>query len=262
MITLDIVVAAYKPAGIERLAACKLPAIKGVTYVVTWQCHEDAPVPEALHREDIMVYRSESIGLSNNRNEGMAHGNGEVILIADDDINFFAEGIVRLMTAYEDHPEIDLITFRSIRDSEVNYPAEAIKLNRRLPKNYYVASIELSFRRGCGLRFCTELGLNSPRMHGGEDEILLQSAIRRGLNCWFWPITVCEHDHPSTGTKARFSNENLRASGAVIALTFGWQALLRVPLKAWRVARAGQASLPRALFYIAQGAMESRRIKI
>lgn len=261
MITLDIAIATHKPEGIRRLAQAELPVIDGVRYVVSWQSHQDAEIPAALLRDDVEIHRFDGHGQSRNRNNSVEHCRADVVMTSDDDLIFFPEGIRALMEAYEAHPEVDFISFRSIHKSGVRYPAEPSRLHRILPKGYYVACFELSFRRGCGLRFCTELGLNSPRMHGGEDEILLQSAIRRGLNCWFWPITVCEHDHPSTGTKARFSNENLRASGAVIALTFGWQALLRVPLKAWRVARAGQASLPRALFYIAQGAVESRRIK-
>lgn len=262
MITLDIAIATHKPEGIKRLAQTALPVIEGVRYVVSWQNHQNAEIPAELLRDDVEIHRFDGRGQSNNRNNSVEKCRADVVMTSDDDLIFFPEGIKALMAAYEAHPEVDFISFKSIHESGVIYPSEPCCLHRILPKGYSVACFELSFRRRYGLRFCPELGLNSPRMHGGEDEILLLSAIRKELNCWFFPITVCEHDHPSTGTKAHLTNENLRAAGAVIALTYGLQALLRVPLKAWRVARARRASLPRALFYIAQGAVESRRIKI
>lgn len=257
MLTLDILICTYKPEGINRLSAGELPEIDGVNYVISWQCHEDCPIPAALLREDIKVFRSQSIGLSNNRNEALSHASADVVLIADDDVTFNAQGIKQLMQVYEDNPSIDFITFKSVREGSGVYPQEATRLHRRLPKNYYVASIELSFRRRCNLLFCSEMGLNSPRIHGGEDEMLLQSAIHKNLDCRFYPITITVHNHPSTATKPVLSNSNLRAAGCVIALTYGLGAIFRVPLKAWRVARANQSSLVRAFRYIAQGALEA-----
>lgn len=260
MITLDIAIATHKPAGIQRLAQAQLPQIPGVRYVVSWQCHEDAPVPEKLQREDIEIHRFEGTGLSNNRNYNIAVCTADVIMISDDDVKLLPDGVKALIRTYEEHPEIDFISFKSIHESGVTYPSAPCRLYSRLPKNYFVISFETSFRRDTRLKFCPELGLNAPRMHCGEEEMLLQSAIRRGLNCWFFPITVCEHDHPSTGSKAHYTAEDLRAMGCVIAITYGWQALLRVPLKAWRVRRAGQSGFLRAMYYLTQGALESRRV--
>lgn len=260
MITLNIAIATYKPEGIARLAEAQLPHIEGVRYVVSWQSHDDAPVPEALKRDDVEIHRFDGVGQSANRNNSVAMCKADIVMPSDDDLRFFPEGISALKDIYEKHPDIDFISFKSVHESSVCYPDRPWDLKAQFPKNYYVPCFELSFKRTAGLKFCPELGLNSPRMHGGEDEMLLQSALRRGLNCWFFPITVCEHDHPSTGTKAHFTVENLRASGCVIALARGWQACLRVPLKAWRVWRAGQSSLWRALFYLTQGAIESRGV--
>lgn len=260
MLTLDIVISTYKPEGIRRLANSVLPEIEGVSYIVVWQRHDNAQVPEALNREDIKIFRSNSIGLSNNRNEALACAQADLILIADDDINISATGVRELINIYEANPSIDLITFKSIHNSGCVYPLEATHLHKKLPKGYFVSSIEISFRSCCKLTFCPELGLNSERMHAGEDAMLLQSAIHKGFDCWFFPITVTEHDHPSTGIKTGLTNGNLRAMGCVIALTYGWQAPLRGVLKAWRASRFGQAPFFKALFFIAQGIVESRGV--
>lgn len=256
MITLDIAIITYKPDGIKRLAANTLPQIPGVKYVISWQAHESAPIPEELQRPDIKIYRFDGIGLSRNRNNSISKCDAEIILTSDDDIKFNANEIDKLRDVYELKPEVDVITFQSERSETRIYPQKECKLRIPLPKNYNASSIELSFRRATAgwLLACPELGLNSPRFHGGEDEMLLHTAIKRGLNCWFYPITVCKHEHPSTGAKAHLTKGNLLANGCVIALTYPKTVLLRIPIKAWRLHKSKQANFFRALLYLIQGA--------
>ncbi|MCM1152808.1 MAG: glycosyltransferase [Muribaculum sp.] len=259
MLSLDIPIITHESEGIKRLASNVLPRMENVRYIISWQSHADAPIPSELIREDIVIYRYDGIGLAANRNNSISHCDADIILISDDDIVLFEDGIRQLRRFYEDNPDADFVCFRSLHDSGVRYPEGKCQLDKRLPKGYSVASFELSFRRQTAgwLRCCPELGLGSARLHGGEDEMLLQSAIRKGLNCWFAPITVCAHDHPSTGTKAHLSKENIRAAGCVIALNYGLSTLLRLPLKAWRISRRRQSSFGRALRYLLQGGWEA-----
>ncbi len=264
MLTLNVAIITHRPEGIRRLARNELPAIPGVSYVISWQSHENEPLPPQLVREDVRVVRFDGTGQVANRNNVISRCDADIIMLSDDDVTFFADGIRELQRRYEQMPDADFITFRSVRDSGVVYPEGVCRLQRRLPRGYYVGCLELSFRRKTAgwLRCCPELGLGSAKMHGGEDEMLLQTAIRRGLACYFVPVTICVHDHPSTGTKGSLTDENLRAAGCVIALTYGGaSALLRVPLKAWRVWRAGRASLRRSLKYIALGAIGARGVR-
>ena len=256
MLTLNIAIITHKPEGIERLAEADLPRMENVSYVISWQNHCNAPVPEELIRDDVEIHRFDGVGLSNNRNNSIACCTADIIMLTDDDVTFLKDGVKSLIKAYEDNPEVDLITFKSIQPGDKAYPLRSERLEGKLPKGYSVSSIEISFRRTTAgwLRCCPELGLGAPRLHGGEDEILLQTAIRRGLYCCFLPVTVCEHDHLSTGIKVKFSNANLMASGCVIALVMPWTAVFRIPLKAWRVSRARQADFACALWNLTRGA--------
>lgn len=256
MMTLDLAVATYGPDGISRVAAMVLPPVEGLRYIVSWQAHGDAPIPAELIRPDVEIHRFHKTGLSNNRNNAIDHCFGDIVLFSDDDIIYTTDQLSKIRTTFTHNKSLDLATFRTSGESKQYPPAEAA-LHACLPKNFSVSSIEIAFRRATAgnLRCCPELGLNSPKLHGGEDEMFLMSAIRRGLDCRFFPITICEHPGASTGTKAHFTNENLQASGCVIALTRPWTAILRVPLKAWRVSRKGQASFLRALYRISRGAL-------
>lgn len=260
MLTLDLAMITHRPEGIVRLAANLLSPLPGVRYVVSWQEHGDAPVPDEIAcRADVEVHRLDEPGLANNRNNAIAHCRADIVLFADDDITYTQEGLQAVVDAFGRNPGVDVATFRSVHGDASRFPACETILEKRLPKGYYVASIEIAFRRATAwmLRCCPELGLGAPALHAGEDEMFLMSAIRRGLQCRFFPSTICAHHGESTGTKTSLSDGTLEGFGCVIALMHPLTAVLRVPLKAWRVSRAGNASLPRALYRVALGALQA-----
>lgn len=255
--TLDIAVCTCGPEGAERVAELLLPPKRGVRYVVSWQKHEGRELPaELAGRPDVSVFRTDSVGLSNNRNEVMRHCTADIVMIADDDVRYFEEGIEGIMDIFEKNPELAVATFKSEQNLPRTYPERSVRLGKRLPKGYGVTSIELAYRREAigDLRFCPELGVNAPVLKSGEDEVFLHSAISRGLDCRFFPVLVCSHPHESTGGGKALSPGVLKASGLVIRLLYGPQALLRLPLKAWRLAKAGQSPLLRSLWHLCQGA--------
>lgn len=237
-----------------------LPVIDGVSYIVSWQDHRDTPIPPVLNRTDLKIIRYDKYGQSLNRNNAFDHCSADIILCSDDDLIYDINGLVGIIETFSAHPELDLATFHSNSPhAENKYPIRRCPLRIPLPKNYYVACYEIAFRRTSAqnLRCHPKLGLGSPDMHGGEDELLLLSAIRRGLNCQYIPLTICSHPQESTGTKPILTSKNIRAMGCIIALTYPVSCILRLPLKAWRIHRRGQSSLPKALLYLASGALRA-----
>lgn len=215
-------------------------------------------MPESLtKRDDISIYRFEQSGLSNNRNNALEHCDADIILISDDDVTYTEDSLHEIINTFCQNPDVDIATFRSNNHPPHIYPATSIQLQHKLPKHYFVCSIEIALRRATAghLRFCPELGLNSPKLHGGEDEIFVMSAIHRGLKCQFFPITICNHPHASTGTKSHITPAELRASGCVIAIMHPWTTLLRLPLKAIRISRAKQKSFVQTLYHLFSGAL-------
>lgn len=260
MLTLDLALITHGADGINRIMAQELPEVEGIRYIVSWQNHQNAKIPqELLKRSDIEIHRLDVPGLSNNRNNAIDHATADIVLFADDDIHYKAEMLRGVIDTYEANPDVDVATFKSIMCEKKKFPSTATLLSTKLPKYYMPNSIEISFRRKTAgdMRCCPELGLASPRLHGGEDEMFVFAAIKRGLRCKFFPMTVCEHPHPSTGTKAKFTPQNMQACGCIIALTYPLSCILRVPLKAWRVAKAGQASLFSALYNLIAGALSA-----
>lgn len=261
-LTLDVAIATHRPEGIRRVAKMKLPVIPGVSYVVSWQDHQESDVPPELKRDDVRIFRYGVSGQSNNRNNALAHCTADIVLNSDDDVVFFPEGLEKIIGVFEANPGLAVASFRSEHGDMSRFPKGTVRLGRKYPKGYHVSGIEIAFRRSSqgSLRFCPELGFASESLHGGEDEMFMYTAVMRGLECRYFPVTICSHPHESTGFKHEMTPGNLKAQGCVIALMNPWTCVLRIPLKAWRLKRCGQSGIMRAMLFLAAGASMARGV--
>lgn len=262
MLTLDLAMITYGADGMKHVEAMKLPRVDGVRYVVSWQKSGDVAVPESLLRDDVIVVRTDSRGAAINRNNAIAHCTADIILFADDDLKYTSAQLEAVRKVFEDNPEVDLATFEATHPSGPKYPAAKCRLGDPLPKGYWVSAYQIAYRReAVGDLLChPEFGAGAPKFTGADDELFLLSAIRRGLNCTFFPINICTHPDLSTGTTQTLSPGNLRAIGCYIRIAYRRTWLLRLVLKAARVVRARQAGVFKAVRYLAAGAAEAPRI--
>ncbi|MDE6080182.1 MAG: glycosyltransferase [Duncaniella sp.] len=255
--SVEILVCTCRPEGAGRVAAMLLPPAEGVAYVVAWQESGGAEVPPALaSRSDVRVVRTAARCLSENRNEAFEAARADILLVADDDLTYFPDAIRGLREAFARDPRMDVALFRH-EGAPKAYPASAVVLTEHLPKGYYISSVEIAVRRSAladrRLRFSPQMGL-ATRYGCGEEEVWLLTAMRLGLKVVFLPLTLCRHDGATTGSRSRVAASTLRGFGAAMALIYPFTTPLRLPLKAWRLARGGQAGFFGALIGLAQGA--------
>lgn len=217
---LEVVIATYGADGIGRVAKGAHPATAGVEYTVCWQ-RPEGEIPEAISsRPDFRVIRSDTTGLSRNRNFGLDHSRRELILIADDDTDFSSEGLKGVIDAFRSHPECGFLSFRF--DSDVNqksYPLGEFDWSHP-PKGMYICSVELGLRRDAirGLRFDERFGVGS-YFCAGEEDIFLAYMLKKGIKGSFIPLTVCFHPGPTTN--GRVDETRLtEAKGATFKLIF------------------------------------------
>lgn len=256
MLKLDVAIVTHRPEGLVRVAAMDLPAIEGVRYVVSWQNHEDAPIPDSLMRDDIAIYRFDGRGISRNRNNAYEHCTADIVLNSDDDLIYTPEQLKAVVRTFDENPDVDLATFMADMPGPAVYPKESTALTEPLPKGYWVVSFTMAFRRKAigDLRMHPDLGLGAEKMHAAEEELFLLSAIRRGLNCRFFPVTICTHPDESTGTQSRLTPPVIRAMGCYIAIATPKTLVPRIVLKALRLKRSGRAGFISAIRYLAEGA--------
>lgn len=260
MLTLEVLIATCRPDGIARVAAMELPELEGVGYLVSWQQPGEASVPPGLaSRPDVRIVKNEATCLSGNRNAAFEAARGDILLIADDDLLFTAKGLKGVIDAFAARSSMQMVLFRN-ESSGKAYPAREVGLGRKLPKGYYVSSVEIALRREClrdpRLRFPEDFGLGA-RYGCGEEEIFVAAAIRRGLDVRFIPHTVCRHEGESTGSGHSLSKTTMKGFGATIALLHPLSAAFRLPLKALRLAADGKAGFFRALAAMGSGAISA-----
>ena len=262
-LTLDVAISTYKPEGIKRVEQMlqTLSPREGVRYIVSWQQHEDKEVPETIQlREDVEVIRLDQKGLSNNRNNAINFASADIVLIADDDLEYDKDFVDKVLGAFEKDDDLDFALFKIRFKNEKEYPIEDCDLKIPFPKNYYVTSMEIAFRRkkSGDLRFYPEMGLGAELMHCGEEELFVFSAIKRGHKVKFFNREIASHPSETTGEKV--SDSILRAQGFIISLMYPFSFFLRLPLKAWRLKKHKNTPFFSALCNLASGAVHQKLI--
>ena len=215
---LEVLIACYGQAGIDRVAANEHPRVDGVAYTVCWQMPEGGGfIPTALsERSDFKIVKSATRGLSVNRNLGLQLMRGDVVLISDDDLSYNADSLAGVIHAFEKHPECDVLTFRYESDFAVHHHPDHEFDWYAAPKGCYLTSFELAFRRESvqgNITFNPHFGVNGD-FCAGEEDLFFGEMKRRGLRMRYIPLTICFHPGPTTSDRV---DERLliEAKGAV-----------------------------------------------
>ena len=218
--------------GIDQVTQLILPTAADISYVVSWQhstTDEHRDVPASLLRDDVQVFHLEGRGLSRNRNNCLRHASADVCLICDDDCRYTASGLQAILDTFVSHPDTDLATFVMQNPyCSKPYPTTSIDLKHR-PKGYYPTSFEIAFRLQSvqgRLQFNEHFGLGAELFHCCEEEIFIHDAQSLGLHCHFYPITIVEHDHPTTDASRATTPGVLMGKGAYLYIGYRPKMLL------------------------------------
>ena len=195
-------------------------------------------------RRDVRLIASETRGLSANRNECLRRAEGDVLLLADDDVRHLEGAFDRILLAFEEEPRDDVVTFQAVD------AAGALRKNygeRRREHGPFsilsVSSVEIALRRSsierAGLSFDERFGLGTS-LPASEEAVFLSDARRAGLSIVYRPQPIVEHPDASTGGSWR--DPRLPASkGALFRRLFGlagYPLFLAFALRMWPRYRA------------------------
>lgn len=253
--TLEVLICTYGEEGINRVAAMNLPQVDNVKYLVSWQIANplNVAIPPSLNRNDITILSTSSAGLSNNRNHALDNATGDICLVADDDLTYKPHQLKSVINTFKANPVVDVALFKYSGGDSKKYPDYEFSLIKE-PKGYYISSFEIAFRRQSvisSLRFDPRLGVGAA-MPAGEEAVFIYQALKSGLNCRFFPITITHHEALTTGSRIPTPSV-LQANGVVVAVKYGLCGLLRLPLIAWRLSRRGKAKLFPAVYNLFKG---------
>lgn len=249
--TLDILICTIDE-GIERVPEVLMSPRGDVRYVVSMQWTQEEMkerVPRVLkEREDVVLTFLEGKGLCKNRNHAIAHAQGDILLMADDDNRYNETLINNIFHAYEENEKADVILFQAL-DLEGKplhpYPAD------------YVCSVEITFRREVQVRFDERFGLGSKLFCAGEEEVWMKDARDAGYKILYIPKPIVMTPRETTGGNF-LGNERLQMTkGATFKYVFGTRnAVWRTVKEAgWWMVHRGANPLP-ILYNMLKGLVE------
>ena len=158
--------------------------------VVINQCHRvdyrEYPTEKGLAR----MWFTDQRGLTRSRNMAIASSDADVCLLCDDDEVFVDGYEAKIMDAFRQLPQADVIIFRM-----VNYPCSLGDAPRELkfPQTMHVSSWQIAFRREslrrAGVRFDELLGAGTG--NGAEEELKFMTDCQKaGLKIWYAPVEI------------------------------------------------------------------------
>lgn len=236
-IKLQVLICTLGEAGIRRVAEGSHPRVPGVEYLVSWQLPDgDADIPEALLRPDFRIIKNNTRGLSKNRNLAISAATAPYSLISDDDLDYAADGLSKIIDIFDKNQGLDIATFKYSGADTKRYPDHSFNLSKP-PKGYYVTSFEIGFRQesilGSGIRFNEKFGIGTG-FPAGEEDIWIHDMLKRKLKGEFFPIIIAHHPGETTGTRRATDPDIIRTKGAVFAHTHPLTWPLRMLTHAWR----------------------------
>lgn len=259
---MQVLVSTRGQAGLDRLATHCLPVVTEMQWLVSCQRGNDKSVtiPAALaERHDIRIYLTDSHGLSANRNNALSLATAPYALIADDDLDFYQEGLEKIMGIFKSCPDIDVLTFRHTGPSLRHYPSHGQDI-MTLIRNYHVCSVEMAFKRTAltdrNIRFSLLAGIGAPYLPQGEEELLLDDCRKAGLKGMFADVAVAHHAGVSSGHR-NFNAGSMRSRGAVLWHRHRLMGVVRIPRVAWQLRY--KVNFAKGIIWLSQGTLYALR---
>lgn len=214
---LQVMICTFGKNGIERVAAANHPHADGVEYLVSWQTNGETELPMALQRNDFKIVRSDTKGLTVNRNIAISEATAPLLLVSDDDVVYSKEWLTAIIDAFDKHNEADIIAFRYVSSSHNKYyPSASVSLYTP-PKGYFVSSIEIAFRKDAvkgKIWFNENFGVGD-MFPSGEEDIFIHDCLHAGIKGIFLPMTIARHDDATTSGKNLMLPSRPLTKGAV-----------------------------------------------
>jgi glycosyltransferase involved in cell wall biosynthesis len=217
--------------GIKRVDKLLLKPRPDLKYYISHQvtAEEYRLIPDVLKRDDVFVGQIDGRGLCRNRNNSLSLSDGDVVILADDDVCYRSEYIDVVKREFEADKEMAVACFKIATpygDPEYkNYTEQSYLLNEET--HHYISTLEIVFRpadvKKKGISFDERFGLGSALNSFGEESVFIHDCIKAGLKVKYIPEYIVEHPATSTiKTIKRFAVINNVFKGAYDARRYGW----------------------------------------
>ena len=163
---------------------------------------EDITVPTAYGAVRMITTATRGVGL--NRNVALAAADGDILLLADDDVTYADDMPQQVTQAFAEHPEADVLIFGMAmeRDGAVfetrQEPFRRLRVWNAMKYGTYRIAVRRRAATDPPLRFHESFGGGCP-FSAGEDSLFLKACFDHGLSVYAHPYVLgrCRKDTSS-----------------------------------------------------------------
>lgn len=195
--------------------------------IIVNQCNEKNDKTIVNFNKKVLWINSKERGLSKSRNMAIRNSTADVCLLADNDEVFNDDVEEKILNAYRELPEADIIVFR-IENKSTKLKDKIYKLKRL--EMLRVCSWQITFKRasiiGKNIMFDTKLGAGTGNGAGEENKFLFD-CYDSGLNIYHYPANIARMRERKSTWFFGFDENFFYNHGMVTRYTLGvWLSIL------------------------------------
>lgn len=195
--------------------------------VIVNQCNDEKEYVVNRNGSNIVWIDSTERGLSRSRNMAILKSNADICLIADNDEFFDDDLEIKVLEAYNNLSDADVIIFR-LSNKGTKLKNNIYKLKRL--EMLRVCSLQISFKRQRilekNIRFDIKLGAGTGNGAGEENKFLLD-CYDAGLKIYYYPVNIASMRENESTWFNGFNEEFFYKRGIVTRYILGfWLSLL------------------------------------
>lgn len=182
------------------------------------QCDKEEKNEIMLNGNTIRMFSYNERGLTKSRNKAIENSDGDICVVADDDLNYVDNYEQLIINAYKKYPEASIIAF-DVPSTNNSRPTSSLSEgNIDFLHTLKVSSFQITFKlkeiNYKGIRFNEYFGAGA-RYTCGEEHIFLSEALKKGLKIKYVNSKIAYVDHNESTWFNGFDEKLFRTKGAM-----------------------------------------------
>ncbi len=219
---LEILIATTERTDTGFLSSVFPGGLEEASVLIVNQSVDDKRIPESMDDDRLRIINLEGKGLSRSRNTALKNAKGDILYLADDDVEFlpgFSDSIKKVHKTFPD----DIIIF-PMTDEKGRFFGKHRSRPYRMRRVDKIFSPQISFKRSFidrnGIRFDERFGLGAG-FPDAENYVLLKTLKRKGIFPLYAGGSPVVMHRGETSSYFLERDDNIRARLAVIRMFYG-----------------------------------------
>ncbi len=187
--------------------------------IVCNQCARDGLKNLDFHGYQAIYFNSTTRGVGRNRNNGITHATGEILLFADDDVCYHDNYAKTIEEAFDCQPDADIIAFNVKRINDQRSESRDLAFRRvRLHSSLRYGTFRLAVKRKslekANIWFSLLFG-GGAQFGFGEDSLFISDCIKKGMKMYASNQEIGIVDQKQSSWFTGYDDDYFRAKGSL-----------------------------------------------